>query len=166
MKCIVKSLMLIMLGGATLATAHGQTLTVVHEGNNVYLEKGTNFGSSDAYRLGPSATQTLIEGLKRAIRWYDLNQNHRKSFTKEVCRFPVMDKSQYKFHGYVASFTNEMHMVFEGNSDGSMKCFLKIEDKSWISSFWTLRSKKDLQKLLNLMQGKSANPEIDDIFRY
>lgn len=143
-----------------------QSITIVHTNNGIYLEKGNdyrNFSPQVEYRLGSSAKSILIQSIKKAIEWYDLNQLHKKSFTKEINRFKVMDKETYQFHGYVEQFTKNAKVTFAGYSNGDCVCNIEIDNNS--IPFLTLSSKKAMQDFLNILQGKSANPDIDNIFK-
>ncbi|WP_448518183.1 hypothetical protein, partial [Rhodoflexus sp.] len=63
-----------------------QNITVVklnNGGRYIETQNGT-VGMGKSYYVGPSATQVLIQSMKKAIEWHDLNQSHRMSFTKEV----------------------------------------------------------------------------------
>ena len=123
-----------------------------------------------AYRLGPTSTKTLKEGLRTAIKWIDLNVTHQKDFEKEVCRFRAMEKETYKFHGYVDQFAVEMTLYFKGNSDGTFVLEIKQNDSpltfnTFSDKFITFSDKKMIISFLDLLDGKSANKEIDDIFK-
>lgn len=142
-------------------------------GSNTYIEtysknsfRGYDSGEyklDEAYRLGPTSAKTLKSGIKKALEWADLNKEHQKEFDKEVCRFKVMDKETYKFHGYVDEFTKEMVLTFHGNSSGGCSASLKIYDS--YGTFLSLDSKEDMNDILDMLNGKSVNDEIDDIFK-
>lgn len=100
-----------------------------------------------------------------AIEWATLNKTHRKGFSKEVCRFRVMDKQQYDFHGYVAEFTKEMIMEFQGYDSGSFLLELSTREFSANASFFSFNSVEELKSFRDLLDGKSVNKEIDDIFK-
>jgi hypothetical protein len=95
--------------------------------------------------------------------WIDLNKTHKKSFEKEICRFKAMDKEQYKFHGYVEQFTEEMTLLFKGKSDGSFELIIKPYNS--YSTFIKFTDKDMVEKFKALLDGKSANKEIDDVFK-
>lgn len=144
-----------------------QSLTVVRTGNGIFLEKQGSFGSGSAYRLGPNAALILSNSIKKAIEWYDLNQIHRKNFIKEINRFRVMEKSEYEFHGYVEEFTKNAKVMFSGYPDDKVKCTIEIDSfiEGYVDTFISLDSKKEIQDFLKILQGKSVNPDIDNIFK-
>jgi hypothetical protein len=115
-----------------------------------------------AYRLGPTSAKTLKEGIKTAIKWIDLNSTHQKDFEKEICRFKAMEKETYKFHGYVDQFAVEMTLNFKGNADGTFAVEIKQYDS--YSTFIEFSDKDMIISFRDLLDGKSANKEIDDIF--
>jgi hypothetical protein len=125
--------------------------------NEYYLDK--------AYRLGPSSLKTIKEGINTAIKWKDLNNSHLLTFSKEICRFKVMDKESYKFHGYVDGFTIELVMNFNGFSDGTFK--IEIKQYDYFGSFIIIEDNDMLNGFKKLLNGKSANANsgIDDIFK-
>lgn len=123
--------------------------------NEYYLDK--------AYRLGPSSLKTIKEGINTAIKWKDLNNSHLLTFSKEICRFKVMDKESYKFHGYVDEFAIELVMNFNGFSDGTFK--IEIKQYNYFESFIVIEDNDMLNGFKKLLNGKSANSEIDDIFK-
>lgn len=121
-----------------------------------------DFIIEDAYRLGTTSLTTLREGVNTSLKWIELNITHNKTFQKEICRFKTMEKESFKFHGYVDEFATEMAMIFYGNSDGSFKIVIKQYNSYSEFIIFT-----DLYKLIgfkNLLDGNSANNEIDDIF--
>lgn len=117
----------------------------------------------EAYRLGPTSTKTLKEGIRTAIKWIDLNTTHQKDFEKEICRFKAMEKELYKFHGYVDEFAVEMTLNFKGYLDGTF--VLEIKQYDSYSAFITFSDKDMIISFRDLLDGKSANKEIDDIFK-
>jgi hypothetical protein len=148
-----------------------ERITVATSPTDTYLEtyKKLGFKNSnelvldDAYRLGPNSAKTLKEGIITAIKWIDLNVTHQKEFEKEICRFKAMEKELYKFHGYVDEFTVEMKLNFKGYSDGTF--VLEIKEYDSYSTFITFRNKDMVIGFRDLLDGKSADREIDDIFK-
>lgn len=122
-----------------------------------------NFKLIDAYRLGPSSLKKLKEGINTALNWTDLNVNHKKSFEKEICRIKVMEKEDYKFHGYIEQLQKEMVLVFKGFSDGTFLIELKFYDSNY--NFIKIQTKDMLINFKNLLNGKSSNSDVDDIFK-
>ncbi len=130
-----------------------------------YLSYDDSYWQKEAYRLGPSATKVLKDGIDTAFKWIDLNKTHRKTFQKEICRFKVMDKRDFDFFGYTERLTKEIKLNFKGYSDNTFEIeitggglvgiipFIKISDYNYLVGF------------KNLLDGKSANKEIDDIFK-
>lgn len=145
-----------------------QSITVVKLNNGGrYLETTTSLGSAESYYVGPTGTSVLIQSIKKAIEWHDLNLSHRMSFTKEVARFKVQSKSSYEFHGYVSQFTSTAKVIFKGYTNGSSACEIVINQMggSYDETFITLSGRESMQQFLNVLQGKSARPEIDNIFK-
>ncbi len=144
-------------------------IVVVTKGSSIFIETykesyGGKWTIDDVYRLGPSAKRTLLNGLDKTIEWAELNVGHKKEFQKEVCcRFKVMNKDTYEFHGYVEEFTTEFNMIFRGHSDGTFE--LVIGSVGSRLSFLELYSKKEIKDLKDMLNGKSVNEEIDDIFK-
>jgi hypothetical protein len=131
---------------------------------DAYIKSYSNeFTLAEAYRLGPTSTKTLKNGIRTAIKWIDLNIEYQKDFEKEICRFKAMEKELYKFHGYVDEFTVEMTLNFKGYSDGTFK--LEIKQYDSYSAFIEFRDKDMVISFRDLLDGKSANKEIDDIFK-
>jgi hypothetical protein len=142
----------------TVATNAAETFIETYE------KSYTNqFTLDKAYRLGPTATKTLKEGIRTAIKWIDLNATHQKDFEKEICRFKAMEKELYKFHGYVAQFAVEMTLNFKGNSNGTFILEIKQYDSN--SRFISFSDMDMIISFRDLLDGKSANKEIDDIFK-
>lgn len=145
-----------------------QSITVVKLSNGGrYLETKTSWGSSESYYVGPTGTSLLIQSIKKAIEWHDLNQSHRMSFTKEVNRFKVQEKSSYEFHGYVSQFAGTAKVIFKGYTDSSSECEIVVNRMggNYDETFITLSGRESMQQFLNILQGKSARPEIDNIFK-
>ena len=85
-----------------------ERITVVTTAAEIFMETYeksffNEFTLDEAYRLGPTSTKTLKEGIRTALKWIDLNSTHQKDFEKEICRFKAMEKELYKFHGLDAS---------------------------------------------------------------
>ncbi|WP_439880740.1 hypothetical protein ACSX1A_16485 [Pontibacter sp. MBLB2868] len=145
-----------------------EKISVSINGADTYIETySKSFGDElrldKAYRLGPGALVTLKQGIKKALEWVKLNELHQKAFEKEICRFKVMDKEQYKFHGYVDQITSEIVLLFKGFEDGSFELMIKPYNSSY-DTFIEFSDKEMLQNFDNLLNGRSANKEIDDIF--
>ncbi|WP_299818106.1 hypothetical protein [uncultured Pontibacter sp.] len=149
--------------------AHSQAkISVSINGTDTYIETynktfGDELSLDKAYRLGPGALVTLKQGTKKALEWGSLNELHQKAFEKEICRFKVMDKELYKFHGYVDQFTSEIVLLFKGFEDGSFELMIKPYNSSY-DTFIEFSDKEMLQNFDNLLNGRSANKEINDIF--
>lgn len=130
-----------------------------------YDRYNNSFHLQTAYRLGPSALKTLKNCVETAIKWAELNEIHRKTFNKEICRVVVMNKDVFDFHGYVREFTEELTVVFYGYSNTTFKIEMKSNSRLINSSFITISSKKELTDFKDMLNGKSVNKEIDDIFK-
>ena len=145
-----------------------ERITVVTTAAEIFMETYeksffNEFTLDEAYRLGPTSTKTLKEGIRTALKWIDLNSTHQKDFEKEICRFKAMEKELYKFHGYVDQFAVEMTLNFRGNSDGTF--VLEIKQYDTYSTFISFSDKDMIISFRDLLDGKSANKEIDDIFK-
>lgn len=119
--------------------------------------------SIQAYRLGPTSANVLKTGLQTALKWADLNMTHKKNFEKEICRFKAMDYEAYKHFGYVDEFSKEMKILFKGYTNGTFE--LKIAEYNSLFGFLNFYDKASIRKFIDLLNGKSANKEIDDIFK-
>jgi len=127
-----------------------------------YSKSYSSFDLDKAYRLGPTSTKTLKEGIRISLKWIELNATYLKDFEKEICRFKAMKKTDFEFHGYNDHLADEMILNFKGNSDGT---FL-LEIKTFYSSaFISLSDKNMVISFRDLLDGKSTNKEIDDIFK-
>ncbi|MDD4990727.1 MAG: hypothetical protein PHR83_00720 [Paludibacter sp.] len=116
-----------------------------------------------AYRLGPASANILKNGLNTALKWIDLNSIHQKNFEKEICRFKAMDYETYKFHGYIDQLASEMRILFNGNSDGTFELLIGKYDSR--QGFLSFSDKATILDFIDLLNGKSVNNEIDDIFK-
>ena len=142
----------------TLVTSAAETFIETY--NKSYSKE---FTLDEAYRLGPSSTKTLKAGIRTALKWIDLNATSQKDFEKEICRFKAMEKEEYKFHGYVDEFAIEMTLNFKGNSDGTF--ILEIKPYNGYAKFISFSDKDMITNFRDLLDGKSPNKEIDDIFK-
>lgn len=170
MRYIIVLLLLIL----TLNSFAQDKITVLINGSETFIEKsekstfkrnGENVLLVKAYRLGSSSSSKLKEGIKTAIRWIDLNKTHKKSFEKEVCRFKAMKKELYKTFGYVDHISDEMTLMFKGKSDGSFELLIKQSNYP-NQNFISFTDKEMVEKFKDLLDGKSVNKEIDDIFKH
>lgn len=112
-----------------------------------------------------SSVNTFKNSLLKAKKWASQNKNSKKQFDKEICRFDVMRKDEYKFFKYfISQYANECQLVFHGNLDGSsysnftIKKYLGPDDKE------ILMNEFDINNALLSLNGKSTNPDIDKIF--
>ena len=141
--------------------APAQSLTVVRSSDGgCFLEHSSN----GYFRLGPQATTVLIEGMKKALEWYDLNQSHKMSFTKEIRRFKAMDQEAFEFAGYVEGLATSAKLEFTGSVLGGGTCILYI-DGSNLDGYWMMTTRKEMADFLAVLQGKSVNPGVDNIFK-
>ncbi|SHM79421.1 hypothetical protein [Flavobacterium xanthum] len=144
-------------------------ITVAIGSNSTFIETynknswSDEFTLTEAYRLGPTNLKTLKEGVKTSLKWIDLNDTHNKTFQKEVCRFKTTEKESFKFHGYVDQFATEMVMIFNGEVDGTFK--IEIKPYNSFLVFITFTDVEMLKGFKDLLDGKSANNEVDDIFK-
>ncbi|WP_250631404.1 hypothetical protein [Rhodoflexus caldus] len=162
----IKFLIIVLLFAVQSVATAQQSITVVKLSNGGrYLETKKGWSITEAYYVGPSGTNVLIQSIKKAIEWHDLNRSHRMSFTKEVNRFKVQDKFSYEFHGYISQFANTAKVIFKGYADGSSDCMIVIDQHGHEENFITMSGRSNMEDFLNILQGKSARPEIDNIFR-
>lgn len=145
-----------------------EKITVSTNPSETFIETYETFLSDQlvlkaAYRLGPASTKILKDGLTTALKWIALNEDHQKTFEKEICRFKAMEKELYKFHGYVDQFSVEMTLLFKGYPGGVFE--LEIKTYDGFSVFILFEEKEQVEKFKGMLNGKSANKEIDDIFK-
>lgn len=164
----IKLALIVILFGL-LTTQAQDKITVAVGTNSTFIETynknswSGDFTLNKAYRLGPTSLKTLKDGVKTSLKWIEINNSYYKTFQKEVCRFKTMEKESFKFHGYVDEFAEEMTMIFYGESDGSFK--IEIKPYNSYSIFITFTNLDMLRGFKDLLDGKSANNEIDDIFK-
>lgn len=153
----------------TLFKSYAQDkIMVATSTNETYIEtyRKSNYMEpilDKAYRLGPTSTKALKEGIRTAINWINLNTQHKKAFEKEICRFKAMDKELYKSVGYIDEFAVEMTLTFRGYSDGTFLLVIKEYDS--LSTFIMFIDIDMVNVFRDLLDGKSPNKEIDDIFK-
>lgn len=151
-----------------------QSLTVVKlkNGSTIIeckkvLEESGTFGSNETdignYWITGETNVLLQNGLKKAINWAKLNEEHKKEFEKEIIRIRITDKDVYEFYKkYISEFSKEAKLVFQGHEDGSFTLYLTItQDTVDI----TLVTADDIDNFIKMLQGKSVNKEIDEIFK-
>lgn len=129
-------------------------------------EGGGIFGSSETdagkYWITTQTNASLQAGLTKAISWAKLNEEYKKEFEKEIIRIRVTDKDTYEFYKrYISEFSKEAKLVFQGHEDGSFTLTLTITDDVVDITLATTGGVNDFIKLL---QGKSVNKGIDEIF--
>lgn len=116
-----------------------------------------------SFYAGPTGKKTLIAGVQKAIEWAELNEQHNKEFEKEVARIRVMDKETFTFYKeFISQFSEECILNFYGYNNGNFKVILEFPKSS---TRIKLEDIGDLRNLKNILQGKSGNSEIDDIFK-
>lgn len=119
--------------------------------------------SIQAYRLGPTSANVLKTGLQTALKWADLNLTHKKYFEKEISRFKAMDYELFKHMGYIDQAALEMKILFKGYHNGSFEVVIgKYNSRD---RFLYFSDKASIRKFIDLLNGKSANKEIDNIFK-
>lgn len=163
-----KTLIIIFIIISGLNSYSQERITVAANSSQTFIETykrsySNEFILDKAYRLGPTSAKILREGIGTAIKWIDLNVIHQKDFEKEICRFKAMDKEEYKFHGYVDQLAVEIILNFKGYSDGTFEIEIKQYDS--YSVFIGFSDKDMVINFRDLLDGKSANKEIDDIFK-
>jgi len=118
--------------------------------------------SSGKYWITPQTNLSLQAGLKKAVSWAKLNEEHKKEFEKEIIRIRVTDKDTYEFYKkYISEFSKEAILAFQGHEDGSFTLTLTVTDD--VVEI-TLSSKEGVEDFIKLLQGKSVNKGIDEIF--
>jgi hypothetical protein len=143
-------------------------ITVSKVANGIFIETynyyslNESYMIQDAYRLGPTSIKILKDAINTSIKWSKLNKEHQKEFEKEIVRFKVMNKERYKFHGYVDSFTQEFTIIFKGYDSGLFEIIIKEYDG--FNDFIRIDNTTQLLNFQNLLNGKSVNKEIDEIF--
>jgi hypothetical protein len=112
--------------------------------------------------VGPQTLITLQSGVKKAITWANKNIEVQMEFTKEIGRFRTMDKQTYSFYKkYISEFSNEGKLIFNGYSDGTFQLDFEVDGSPFRIK---ISSVEALESFLSLLQGKSANKDVDDIF--
>lgn len=107
-------------------------------------------------KLNNTSKQNLIKAVETAKKWEVLNRNHKKSFEKEIIRFEAQHEISYK----------NAKINFIGNDDGGFAFIFYIESGYQENTiFWKITSEAGLTELLHQLQGKSINPDIDNIFK-
>ncbi len=132
----------------------------VTEGDGIF----TNGYESESgkYWITPQTNISLQAGLKKAASWAKLNEQHNKDFEKEIIRIRVTDKETFEFYRkYISEFSKEAKLVFQGHEDGSFTLTLTITDDVVNITITTTDGINDFIKML---QGKSVNKGIDEIF--
>ena len=118
--------------------------------------------SSGKYWITSQTNISLQNGLRKAVSWAKLNEEHKKEFEKEIIRIRVTDKDTYEFYRrYIPEFSKEAILAFQGHDDGSFTLTLTITDDVVDITLATADGVNDFIKLL---QGKSVNKGIDEIF--
>lgn len=118
--------------------------------------------SNGKYWITSQTNILLQSGLKKAVMWAKLNEEHRKEFEKEIIRIRVTNKETYEFYRkYIPEFSDKAILSFQGHENGSFTLTLSItEDFVDI----TLFSSEGVNNFIKLLQGKSVNNGIDEIF--
>lgn len=130
-----------------------------------YIDFNNSYEFDTAYRIGPNSGKILKEGISTAQKWINLNLEHNKTFSKEICRIIATKKDSYDFHGFVKEFSDEIIVTFYGFSDGNFKLKIEVFDGHMSDDFIIIENLNMLKKFQQLLNGKSANNEIDDIFK-
>lgn len=115
------------------------------------------------YWIGKQTTIILQNSLRKAINWAEINRTQRKDFEKEIARIRVTDKTTYEFYRrYIPEFSKECIILFRGFEDGTFVLSVNITADVKSLSFNT---KEAIEKFIEILNGKSVNKEIDDIFK-
>lgn len=143
----------------TVAINSKDTFIETHE----YNKPLETFLLKDAYRLGPSSTKLLKQGIATCIKWVKLNQEHKKNFEKEVVRFKVISKTSFNTFGYHESLVNEAILNFKGYEDNSFEIKILTQNIA-LSEFIKINSLSSLYDFESLLEGKTLDNEIDKLF--
>ena len=130
-----------------------------------YIDFNDHYEIDMVYRIGPTSGKTLKEGISTAQKWVNLNLEHNQTFSKEICRFIATEKSVYDFHGYVKEFSNDIIVTFYGFPNGVFKLKIEVYDGHMLHDFIIIENVDMLKQFQQLLNGKSANDKIDDIFK-
>ena len=130
---------------------------------NGKVEKVGIWQNNGEYWLGKQTTIILQNSLKKAISWAEINKTQRKDFEKEITRIRVTNKTTYEFYRrYISEFSKECVIIFTGFEDGTFKLTLTVtEDVKTL----TFNTKEEIKDFIEILNGKSVNKEIDDIFK-
>jgi len=151
-----------MMSQDRINVALGQNSTFIETYD--YYDFTKEYSLKKAYRLGPTSLKVLRDAVNTAIKWAELNESHQKSFTKEICRFKATDKETFNFYKkHIDQFSDEIVMIFYGNLDGTFK--LEVKRYNGYGEFIEITDLEMLNGFNDLLNGKSANKEIDDIFK-
>jgi hypothetical protein len=177
----IQNLILIFLSIGLTANAQERKILVALNNSGTFIEtyykneplkmNGTvftiyDFKLNSAFRLGPSSTNTLKEGIKTAIKWIKLNEQHQKDFEKEICRFKAMDTETFKIHGYIDQFSAELILKFKGFSNGTFELEIKSNERTILGPYGETFDDLDyLTNFLSLLNGKAIKNDINDIFK-
>ncbi len=116
-----------------------------------------------SFYAGPNGKKSLISGIQKAIEWAELNETYNKEFEKEITRIRVMEKESFMFYKeFISQFSEECQLNFYGYDNGNFKVVLEFPKSD---TRITLTNIEDLRNLKNILNGKSGNSEIDDIFK-
>ncbi|MCL9768878.1 hypothetical protein NAT47_00435 [Flavobacterium sp. HXWNR69] len=166
MKLNLKSYILILF----TSTIYSQDkINVLSNSKDTYIETykyysyNEQYSLTDAIRIGPSGMKILKSSISTAIKWVELNNNYNKQFTKEISRFKAIDKKTYDFYKkYIDQFADEYIITFYGYENGDFKVEIKKHNYDGFIIIDNIEMLKDFKNIIN---GKSANNEIDDIFK-
>jgi len=143
-------------------------LEVETSSSGIFLKSNEMFTS--AFRLGPKAINSLKNGLKKAVEWIDLNEIHKKSFEKNICRFRVLKKEIFLKNGYSEWKTQEMILRFKGRENGSFDLVLLVEKdypdpENHLLEYCEFYSKEGIQNIIDELDRKSDSEKINKIFQ-
>jgi len=171
MKILTSFICLLLI--SSMAIGQSQSITVVHmkngsaiieckkviDGGGIFENRETDNGK---YWISTQTNNLLQAGLKKAITWAKLNEEHQKEFEKEIIRIRVTEKETYEFYRrYIPEFSKEAKLIFEGHTDGTFTLSLTVTDDVVTI---TIATTEGVNNLIKLLQGKSVNSDIDEIF--
>lgn len=156
-------------------TKHSYSFIETYEQNN--------YGSKELklkfqYYYNSNNTEVIKKGIKTALEWVSLNYQHKKEFTKEICRFRGIINHTYNFikilfqNNDIRSVNTHYDMggvdfklVFIGKSDGTSKIQIEVKQMFDFEKMLVLESEERIEKFRDMLDGKSINSDIDDIFK-
>jgi len=149
-------------------------LEITGDRSCVYCQPEQPYRENSEYNLNNSTTSPVVywitqktnvalqNGLRKALIWRKLNKTHQQEFEKDLVLFRISGKETYEFFGYVYQYSKEGELRFYGRPGGTSLLEFVIKDDNNVVI--TLDSREDITDLLKMLQGKSLNTAIDNVF--